>query len=83
MSGELTNAVTSRIRNKREPGRWENHAALEAIDVEIRDASAAESALARHIGWLQDVKRRRKQEIEKGDWPPRSHPDSNKEAADD
>lgn len=68
MAGDLEHAVDAQIRTFRE-GSFDQHAAVEAIDAAMRDADAANGKLGRHVGWLQDVKRRRKIEIEKGEWP--------------
>lgn len=55
MAGQLENAVNSQVRIFRE-GTFNQHASVEAVDYAIRDADAAQSALGRHISWLQDVK---------------------------
>jgi hypothetical protein len=68
MAGEIEGTVKSEIR-RFHAGSFDQHAALEAIDAAIKDADAAQGALGRHIGWLQDVKRQRKIEVEKGEWP--------------
>ena len=78
MSGEVTRAVTRELSGMTED-RFGRHAALEAIDVAIKDADNAGSILARHIGWLQDVKRRRKDEIAAGTWPPQPSTEAEEE----
>jgi len=72
-AGDVTRAVTAELRGMTED-RFGRHAALQAIDARIADADNAVSILARHIGWLQDVKRRRKAEITAGTWPPQPEP---------
>lgn len=61
MADEITNAVRSRIRTFHE-GSFDQHASIEAVDAAIKDADAAQTALGRHVGWLQGVKRQRKVE---------------------
>jgi hypothetical protein len=68
VNGPIANAVRREIDPIAE-GTFEQHASLEAIDEAMKDADFAQSQIGLHMGWLQDVKRARKEQIAKGEWP--------------